>query len=656
MNKLNKILNLHLPFKHYRLEPPEMIQSALMIAVGFSTVPVLQSTLGMTYSEALTVAAIAEILGLLHVTFGDPVVPGWIASALSLVLVYLGGYTVGLESVQALIALQLLVSVIFIVLGATGLAHKLMKIIPGSLKAGILLGAGITAVGRVFVDYLPLYPISIVCGCIVTLLVLYSKRFAILKNNHRIFAEVAKYGMLPGLVVAMIVGFISGEIEVPSVQWGFIPFDYVSVFKNYSVFSIGLPSLQTFLTALPMAISVYIIAFGEIVTSESILKEAQEARPDQKIVFRSNRTTVIARIRNLILSLFAPFTALAGPLWAAVTVSTCARYKEGPKAMKTIYGGMGSFKIAGAICILLMPCATLLEPILPVALAMTLLVQGFACSYIAIDQVKTDRISAGVAGVTGAVVYIVSLNAGLVVGILGYILLEHMPKKIANVVIINERKGITAMKNNEVIITIDQEYGSRGAEVAKVLSERLGIPYYAEEILTEAANQSRIPEKLLRRYDERPVIAAYNLQADNEGEIKLPPPSDFVAAQILACRVLAECGPCILVDRHSALALEGRENVVNIFLHASETCRAQALAEERGVTMTEAKRTLKKIDRIRDKYYRSYVPKWGNASRYNLTIDEGQMGVADTAEQILSYISTATGEAKNPSIAKGLGA
>ena len=649
-------LNIHLPGIHYRLEAPEMLQAVLMIAVGFSTVPVLQETLGMSYEAALTCTAIAEILGLLHVTFGDPVVPGWIASALSLVLVFLGDYAVGMESVQAIIALQLLVGLLFVLLGATGLAHRLMRIIPGSLKAGILLGAAIAAVGRVFNDYLPEYPLAVGSGCIVTLFVLYANRFKIWKDRSRIFAEIGKYGMLPGLVVAMIVGFISGEIPLPSVEWGFIPFSYGEVFRNYSVFSIGLPPVEIFIKALPMAISVYIIAFGEIVTAESVLKEAQQARPEEKIPFNSNRTNIIAGVRNILLSLFAPFTSLAGPLWAAVSVSVCERYKEGPKAMKSIYGGMGSFKLATAICVLLMPAATLLEPILPVALAITLLVQGYACSYIAIEQVKNDRISAGVAGVTGSVVYLVSLNAGLIVGVLAYLLLEMGGKKRLSV-IMNERKSIMNLKQDKIVITIDQEYGSHGKEVAEILARKLNIPYYAEEILTEAAKQSSISEKLLRKYDERPVVHAYNLDATGEGDVKLPPPSDFVAAQVLADRALAEQGSCILVDRHATLALEGRENVVHIFLHADENTRAQALADERGVDIHEAKTTLKKIDRIRGKYYRTYARKWGNATRYHLTIDTGEMGAEGTADQILSYLNAASGAAAgHPISAPGLGA
>jgi hypothetical protein len=43
--------------------------------LAFSAVPVLQETLGMSFNAAITAVAIAEALGLLHVLFGDPVVP-----------------------------------------------------------------------------------------------------------------------------------------------------------------------------------------------------------------------------------------------------------------------------------------------------------------------------------------------------------------------------------------------------------------------------------------------------------------------------------------------------------------------------------------------------------------------------------------------------
>ncbi len=426
-------LSIMLPFAHYRLELPEVLQGALMIAVGLSAVPILQESLGFSYEAALTAVALAEALGLLHVLFADPVVPGWIASALSLVLVYLGGHAVGIDSIHALIALQLEVSAIFIILGATGLAHRLVSLIPPSLKAGILFGAAIAALARVFGGggYLSKYPLSVGSGTVVGLFVLFSVSFRKMKDRKKAFKEIGKYGMLSSLVAAMAVGFISGELPLPELKWGFIPFSFRELFEASSVFSVGLPSASVFLAAVPTAIAVYVIAFGEIITAESVLAECVEARPDEPLEFNANRTNIITGLRNLILGLFAPFTPLAGPLWAAVTVSIGERYKEGKDSMKSLFGGVGAFKLSTAICVLLMPVASFLQPVLPIALAVTLVVQGFACSYIAVEQIRGDRNAAGTAGMTGAVVYLAGLNWALAVGILAYLLLEGGAGKIA---------------------------------------------------------------------------------------------------------------------------------------------------------------------------------------------------------------------------------
>lgn len=423
------IFKIRIPFLHYRLESPEMIQAILLIAVGFSAIPVLEETLGMPYEVAVTVVAFAEFLNLLHVTLGDPVVPGWIASALPLVLVYLDDYKVGTESVHALMALQIWVALIFIVMGTTGTAYKLVRLIPDSIKAGILLGAGIAAINREFRDggHIMEFPFSITIGAVVTFYIIFSLRFKLLKSKNNIFVEIGKYGMLPGLIAAMIVGPLAGELQLPQIKGGLIPFSFGEMFANYSVFGIGFPSLSMFIAAIPMALAVYVVAFGEIITAESVLKEAGEERKDEIIDFNPNRSNIIAGIRNLTLSLCCPFTPLNGPLWAAVSIAICERYKEGRKAVDSIFSSMGSFRISAAICVSLMPVASLCNPILPIALGLTLLVQGFSCSYIAIEMVKGNKVEAGIAGFMGAVIAINGVNLGLGIGILLFILLEAHP-------------------------------------------------------------------------------------------------------------------------------------------------------------------------------------------------------------------------------------
>lgn len=423
---------IRLPILHYRLEWPEVFQAVLMIAVGFSAIPLLQETLGMPFEVALTVVALAEFLNLLHVLLGDPVVPGWITSAIPLVIVYLGGYKVGRDSVHAMMALQILVALLFIFMGLTGLAHRLTRAVPPALKAGILLGAGIAAVNREFQPggHVATFPVSIGLGTAVTFFVLFSPWFKRAKGSHGLLAQVGKYGMLPGLVAAMLVGPLVGELALPKLQWGFVDLRFRELLGGYSPWHIGFPSLAMFASAVPMALAVYLIAFGEIVTADAVLKDAGRERPDEVIPFDSNRSNLITGARNLVIALTGPFPPLNGPLWAAISIAICERYKEGRKAVDSIFGAMGSFRLSAAVCVTLMPVASLCRPVLPIALALTLLVQGFACSYIALEMVR-DKTSAGIAGVMAAVVAFKGINWGLAVGVFLYLLLaalERTPK------------------------------------------------------------------------------------------------------------------------------------------------------------------------------------------------------------------------------------
>jgi len=167
---------VRLPFIHYRWEWPEALQAILMCSTCLGAIPVLTEVLGVPFEIAWSMVIINGLLYNLHSLLGDPVVPGWVTPAIPLVVSFLGNYTFGVERIQALIAMQILVGIIFLIMGITGLAGKLIKILPNSIKAGILLGAGIAAVfGEFQVEgRFGLYPISIAIGAILSYLILFS--------------------------------------------------------------------------------------------------------------------------------------------------------------------------------------------------------------------------------------------------------------------------------------------------------------------------------------------------------------------------------------------------------------------------------------------------------------------------------------------------
>lgn len=392
---------IRIPLVHYKLEISEALQALIMCATCLGAIPVMTENLGIPFEIAWGMVIINGFLYTLHSTLGDPVVPGWITPAIPLTVAYLATFNEGTERIQALVALQLLIAIIFFTMGLTGIAGKLLGIVPESIKAGILMGAGFAAVlgefnvgGRFNIT-----PITIGIGAVIAFYLLFSERFKKLRQKNKAFEFLGGFGMLPAILIAIAIGPLVKEYAFPQVDfWPLFKMpDFAGIINTVSPFAIGFPSIDMFIQAIPMAAVIYIIAFGDFVTSEALIHEADIARQDEKITFNANRSNLISGIRNLILALVAPYPTLAGPLWAAVTAAVSERYKEGRDKMDSIYSGVGTFRWFTFIAVATVPIVTFVEPILPAALSLTLLVQGFICVRLAIDLSVND-IDKGIAG------------------------------------------------------------------------------------------------------------------------------------------------------------------------------------------------------------------------------------------------------------------
>ena len=424
------IFKLRLPFIHYKWEWPEAIQGAILVAVALGSIPIHQELLGVPFEVALVMVALNGLLYMMHPTFGDPVFPGWITPAIPLVLAWGKGFTAGPDRIHAIIALQLSMAILFLFLGITGLGKKLISYVPMSMRAGIIMGAGVAAVWGVInpAGRMKGQEVTIMVGAFICWLVLFSWNFAQKKANNGFLQMLSKYGMPPGLIVAAIVGPLIGEIPFPKIQMGVIDISLWPKLMNYTVFGVGIPPVKYWIDALPLVFAAYIIAFGDFVLAEVVTKDADVVRQDEVIEFNPTRSNLISGIRNLIMGVFAPYGPLCGPLWAGGTIAIAERYKHGRAAMDSIYGGCGSFIIAMFVASLFLPVISLVRPVLPAALSLTLLVQGYACFYIAMNMCRSNQ-ERGIAGTMAIFLAAKSAAWGLGIGIMLVLIIGNSIKE-----------------------------------------------------------------------------------------------------------------------------------------------------------------------------------------------------------------------------------
>src|SRR5690606_7644744 len=136
-----------------------------------------------------------------------------------------------------------------------------------------------------------------------------------------------------------------------------------------------------------------------------------------------DRVHLVTGIRNAIHSLFAPYPGLAGPLFTGAMATIAERYRYGRSAMDTVYSGAGVFWIVGFIALFLLPLVTLFKPVLPIALSITLLITGYLCIAVAVEQID-NATSMGVAGIMGVVLATHGAAWGLGAGLVLYFMVE----------------------------------------------------------------------------------------------------------------------------------------------------------------------------------------------------------------------------------------
>ena len=201
------------------------------------------------------------------------------------------------------------------------------------------------------------------------------------------------------------------------------------------------------------------------------------------------------------------------------------------------------------------------------------------------------------------------------------------------------------MGMDQYVITIAREKASGGSDVAKILSEKLGIPYYDRELLRKASDISGINEQLFGKADERIGFKEMMLAAKKvyNGEILPPDSDDYVSTgnlfnfQAKVIKELAKEESCIIIGRCADYLLADQTNVLSVFVHAplgfrKERMRSYSLA----LSDREILKQIQDCDRRRSEYYQYYTGiDWKDATHKDISIDTSKLGMEGAAGLII---------------------
>ncbi len=196
--------------------------------------------------------------------------------------------------------------------------------------------------------------------------------------------------------------------------------------------------------------------------------------------------------------------------------------------------------------------------------------------------------------------------------------------------------------NAGLCITIGRQNGCGAHEIADQLADALGLKLYDKDLIHMTSDESKLSEEFVSAKEEKMsnnvlfdlVNEAYGYSSED-----IAPKDTLFLAQSKVIRTIAAEGNAIIIGRCSDYILRDQKNVLNIYLQAPLSYRAERYASKNHLSLKEAEEKLKKGDKQRAYNYHYYTHHvWGFSGNYNLCLDVSY-GKEYVVEQILHTIS-----------------
>lgn len=192
---------------------------------------------------------------------------------------------------------------------------------------------------------------------------------------------------------------------------------------------------------------------------------------------------------------------------------------------------------------------------------------------------------------------------------------------------IKEHQEKTTYKGNYIVITISREYGSGGRFVGKLVSEKLGIPFYDKEIISLAAQKSGLSEGYIEKIDQNKTT---NYISNNDDRL-------FIAEQ----NVIKELSKksCVIVGRCADYILKDNKDTIKIFLYSDSISKEQRVIKYYGLNKNNALKQINKINKERAKHYKFYTEReWKDFNNYDLLFNVDKYGVEKVSDLIVEMV------------------
>jgi cytidylate kinase len=199
---------------------------------------------------------------------------------------------------------------------------------------------------------------------------------------------------------------------------------------------------------------------------------------------------------------------------------------------------------------------------------------------------------------------------------------------------IAERKRLEGKHTQQPTVCISREYGARGAEMGRMVAERLGFRFYSQELIHSIAEEGHVRQQVVESLDERVQdgIAQWVANMIKRGVFA---PSDYLRNLSKVVMTLARHGKGVIVGRGAHFILDGAATL-RVRVIAPLEMRVARIAKRDSLSDADARAKIVRIDGERvafnQQHYSRDIADPGN---YDLVLNTGTLGVEGAAEQTI---------------------
>ena len=202
-------------------------------------------------------------------------------------------------------------------------------------------------------------------------------------------------------------------------------------------------------------------------------------------------------------------------------------------------------------------------------------------------------------------------------------------------------------KQEKFVITINRELGSGGRTVGRKLAEKLNVGFYDKTLIRELTEKFNLTveevEKMKGNSRSWWINFVNKISVTPTGQVPakldIPTTEEMFKVETEILKGIADIASCVVAGRSGFYVFRDEPNSMSILIQASMPFRIERVMRKQNLTEDEARKTIEKVDKMRENYVQKYTKTSRYDTRnYDLVISADGKTEDEIVELIMEYI------------------